>query len=955
MDDSFESRTVPLISVYQADDEIGGAVAEPVLLKAGEARPGQERWRDLPWAAAFLLHACAVLTLALSSGANFGSGARYAPSAHKAAVLVGGVALLLLVAAALAVLWLRLLIRHAADLIELVLWGTAGGCALVAVVYFTLVSGGWFMGLVFGLAACAAFFFAVGAQDRVPFASATLRVACQGLQAHMPGLLLVGMGAMLAVAAWVLLWSAAYLGSVGATAAARGFWRGCVGEPLLLLSLCWGCQVGVGVAHLATAGAVADWWFHGDRRLAPVLGASSDPARAIDAGSGAGAGGANVAVDDGEVGGFRSGLSGGGEAAERPAATNNTFYPLDVAVDLDLSLTGGYTRPGHPTWREAGPGGDGHRPSNEAHYCRDALNEVLSDFGLGGLGCTDESENSDHLDGRRASRVLRLGPVVGGSLGRACTTSFGSACCGALVVAVLHAAKAILHDAEQRLRWHYYHGSVGLALGAPQPNGGARSHHGGRGRFRYGSRSGGRSGGAGSVAATHPRLDRCVAGLLGGLGWCVGRLEAMAEYFNKFAFVHCAVYGDDFPTAGAKAAGLFRSRGWSAIVNDSLIDAALTMGGLLSGALVGVLGWGLGTSSGVGTDAALLLCGVGLLSGYGLCALLLHGLVTSSVATVFVCFAQAPHALATHHPALHRDLVAAWQLAHPEALAGQHGDFCDGGGGGGDGGDDARSGPPSGGPPPAHGAYLQTQAVIAKGTAAAAFAAAPPLAAAATPAVASARLAADAAGATMRAASAAGDRSGAAAARAAVAARNADAAEALLAPQRVPLDRARRLGASVTFAAVPERPAVRHGAGGLLSAGGGNEDGAATRGGGSGLVVLPAASGLDSLGSGRASAHAQQVQARASAMASSLYGSLYGSTYGSIYGSVYGSANGADSGSDGGGGAFGFASVSLGTSSAALGVEGGASGSAVAAAGAWGWGAKLDLHGLFLAEAEVKL
>jgi hypothetical protein len=59
----------------------------------------------------------------------------------------------------------------------------------------------------------------------------------------MPGLLVVGVGSMIATACWVLMWLAAYLGVVGGTAAAVGFLRGALAEPLLLLSLYWGIQV----------------------------------------------------------------------------------------------------------------------------------------------------------------------------------------------------------------------------------------------------------------------------------------------------------------------------------------------------------------------------------------------------------------------------------------------------------------------------------------------------------------------------------------------------------------------------------------------------------------------------------------------------------------------------------------------------------------------------------------
>jgi len=53
--------------------------------------------------------------------------------------MVGIVALLLSLAGALAVLWLRLLIRRASELISTVLWAMACGCGLLALVYIFVV------------------------------------------------------------------------------------------------------------------------------------------------------------------------------------------------------------------------------------------------------------------------------------------------------------------------------------------------------------------------------------------------------------------------------------------------------------------------------------------------------------------------------------------------------------------------------------------------------------------------------------------------------------------------------------------------------------------------------------------------------------------------------------------------------------------------------------------------
>ena len=74
-------------------------------------------------------------------------------------------------------------------------------------------------------------------------------------------------------------------------------------------------------------------------------------------------------------------------------------------------------------------------------------------------------------DVRRQGFGLVDSPVVGGALGRALTTSFGSVCLGSLVVALLQLLSTIVHSARAQvstpLRWQP-HGSalLGTSWGA---------------------------------------------------------------------------------------------------------------------------------------------------------------------------------------------------------------------------------------------------------------------------------------------------------------------------------------------------------------------------------------------------------------------------------------------------------------------------------------------------------
>ena len=73
-------------------------------------------------------------------------------------------------------------------------------------------------------------------------------------------------------------------------------------------------------------------------------------------------------------------------------------------------------------------------------------------------------------------------------------------------------------------------------------------------------------------------------------------VERMMEYFNHWAFVQVALYGKDFRTAGGDAIRVFKERGWTLIINDNLIDRALTLGCIMVGCVTGLVGAGWAVS-----------------------------------------------------------------------------------------------------------------------------------------------------------------------------------------------------------------------------------------------------------------------------------------------------------------------------------------------------------------------
>lgn len=176
---------------------------------------------------------------------------------------------------------------------------------------------------------------------------------------------------------------------------------------------------------------------------------------------------------------------------------------------------------------------------------------------------------------------------------RATTTSFGSICFGSLIVAII-----------QFMRWLV-----------------ESSRRDGDGGF----------------------LTCCLACLLS----C---LESIVRYFNTYAYVHIAIYGYDYITAGKHTFELFKQCLFTALFNDCLINPTLNMlafavSGVL-GVLYGVVCWSVS---------------IGILSF--LVAVVVHSLIftaiSSATVTIFVCFAEVPEALKAHDRELYDAFYAA--------------------------------------------------------------------------------------------------------------------------------------------------------------------------------------------------------------------------------------------------------------------------------------------------------
>ena len=51
----------------------------------------------------------------------------------------------------------------------------------------------------------------------------------------------------------------------------------------------------------------------------------------------------------------------------------------------------------------------------------------------------------------------------------------------------------------------------------------------------------------------------------------MGIIEAIVEYFNRWAFIYVGLYGYSFMEAGQNVMTLFKARGWTMIITDDLV------------------------------------------------------------------------------------------------------------------------------------------------------------------------------------------------------------------------------------------------------------------------------------------------------------------------------------------------------------------------------------------------
>lgn len=149
-------------------------------------------------------------------------------------------------------------------------------------------------------------------------------------------------------------------------------------------------------------------------------------------------------------------------------------------------------------------------------------------------------------------------------------------------------------------------------------------------------------------------------------------VERIVEYFNKWAFIYVGLYGYDYLNAGKRVMSLFKTRGWSTVISDNLVNRLLVLVSLIVGLLVGfctmLVAFFIEEFEPQNTWLRLYGFIIGFVIGL-IVSNIVMSLLSSSVDAIIVCYAEAPQEFSDSHPALAQEMHASWSSAWPDLIS----------------------------------------------------------------------------------------------------------------------------------------------------------------------------------------------------------------------------------------------------------------------------------------------
>ncbi len=152
-------------------------------------------------------------------------------------------------------------------------------------------------------------------------------------------------------------------------------------------------------------------------------------------------------------------------------------------------------------------------------------------------------------------------------------------------------------------------------------------------------------------------------------GCCLSFLDWAISYFNHYAYISIALYGNSYIQAAKETWRLLMDRGLTALVNDVLVNIVFTIGSYIIAVLTALFAYVYlrqsdpsyaQTDSGYYSVIVLYAFGLGI----NIALTLGSGSIGSGVSTLFVGLAEDPHLLAQKDP----QLFSAIQAQYPRIV-----------------------------------------------------------------------------------------------------------------------------------------------------------------------------------------------------------------------------------------------------------------------------------------------
>ncbi|TFK75448.1 DUF580-domain-containing protein [Pluteus cervinus] len=135
----------------------------------------------------------------------------------------------------------------------------------------------------------------------------------------------------------------------------------------------------------------------------------------------------------------------------------------------------------------------------------------------------------------------------------------------------------------------------------------------------------------------------------------VGILESMVEYFNKYAYIEIALFGKAYIPAAKDTWRMFKDRGMTALINDSLVSMTMLWGAYAVGCLSSLLAFlylritapAYNTSGDYTIPVVVFAFLIAVM-----CSLTMTSSIDAGVSTIFVGLGTDPQVLAERAPVL---------------------------------------------------------------------------------------------------------------------------------------------------------------------------------------------------------------------------------------------------------------------------------------------------------------